>query len=385
MLVKQMMSKTLQRLAIGSGLIVLMLGLVQTASATMLSAVQVSTGNPYAFTAPIPEPSTLVLVAMSLLGYALRRQRVGRVEGRPMKPFGMFVVVLITVLSASTAARLDAATVTYQIKASSITPGDPGIDNGLGELVVGDTPPQAFVSSVYDEITQDHTVHFGATTAAYVSADPNGALHASAGARLTATDSGGSPVYAGMGATAHAHANIYWQDFVQLVGPDISNPSYRYLVLHFELSGNLFSEMPLHDPPSYALGSSANVAVISYGMSTDAIGGSNNITGGIRDESGTPSGAFDSRYQLSNGTVTITYGLQTWVNVVLGEANANYSHTMGLSAVTFDDGTTPESHGFSLQFDSGMPSPNLVPEPGTLVLLGCGLLALLASAWRRRR
>jgi hypothetical protein len=45
------------------------------------------------------------------------------------------------------------------------------------------------------------------------------------------------------------------------------------------------------------------------------------------------------------------------------------------------DGTTPESHGYTVSFASGMPSPNIaaVPEPssfvlrvGSLLALGCG-------------
>ncbi|WP_442481484.1 PEP-CTERM sorting domain-containing protein [Aeoliella sp. SH292] len=47
-----------------------------------------------------------------------------------------------------------------------------------------------------------------------------------------------------------------------------------------------------------------------------------------------------------------------------------------IDAITFRDGTTPESHGFSLRFQSGLPSPNLrVPEPSTVVLLIGSVLA----------
>ncbi len=64
--------------------------------------------------------------------------------------------------------------------------------------------------------------------------------------------------------------------------------------------------------------------------------------------------------------------------------------TLELVSVTFEDGTTPEDHGFDLIFDSGRSSPNLpavstVPEPNTFALLGIGGAALAGYGWRRKR
>jgi len=59
--------------------------------------------------------------------------------------------------------------------------------------------------------------------------------------------------------------------------------------------------------------------------------------------------------------------------------------TVELTSLTFADGTTPESHGFDVVFESGRSSPNLaVPEPSSFTI--CALFILSASlAGLRRR
>lgn len=51
-----------------------------------------------------------------------------------------------------------------------------------------------------------------------------------------------------------------------------------------------------------------------------------------------------------------------------------WDHTVELTAVTFPDGSTPESHGFEVYFGNGLPSPNLqIPEPTSALLAGLAL------------
>lgn len=44
-----------------------------------------------------------------------------------------------------------------------------------------------------------------------------------------------------------------------------------------------------------------------------------------------------------------------------GRLDLVFGHTVRLQSITFPDGSTPESHGFEIVFDSGLVSPNLLP------------------------
>ena len=66
-----------------------------------------------------------------------------------------------------------------------------------------------------------------------------------------------------------------------------------------------------------------------------------------------------------------------------GTMSAQFGGTAKLSSITFEDGTTPESHGFAISFASGTNSPNAVPEPSSTVL--AILVVGGVGYWRRKQ
>ena len=85
---------------------------------------------------------------------------------------------------------------------------------------------------------------------------------------------------------------------------------------------------------------------------------------------------------------TFTVIGRSWGRASNGFGLSDFSHTMTPFSILMPDGTTPESHGFSLAFDSGMESPNVavsaVPEPGSMTLLSLGAIGLVGGAVRRQ-
>jgi hypothetical protein len=86
----------------------------------------------------------------------------------------------------------------------------------------------------------------------------------------------------------------------------------------------------------------------------------------------------------------LSYGFGIDVSTKFGIDMISFGRTMKLTSLTFPDGSTPESLGYDIVFDSGMQSPNieLVPEPHALSLWTIGIAAALVVQnikLRRRR
>lgn len=88
----------------------------------------------------------------------------------------------------------------------------------------------------------------------------------------------------------------------------------------------------------------------------------------------------------------LTAGLQ--LQSQNGWIRGNFGNTAKLIGIEFEDGTTPEQRGFTIEFESGLTSPNLlrddppptpVPEPSSVALLACGAIGLLIVQARRKR
>ncbi|MGD9645671.1 MAG: hypothetical protein AB7U73_08160 [Pirellulales bacterium] len=106
------------------------------------------------------------------------------------------------------------------------------------------------------------------------------------------------------------------------------------------------------------------------------------------DEEGVFHGTYLHRvyYNASRGGYPWSIAALAEVITKDSSATVDASHTVSLTAVLFEDGTTPESQEFEVSFASGMPSPNLVPEPPTSVLATLALAGLaMCVALKRRR
>lgn len=84
--------------------------------------------------------------------------------------------------------------------------------------------------------------------------------------------------------------------------------------------------------------------------------------------------------------VSYSFTLELLANAESGqnEALADVFNTLTFKSILFPDGTTPESQGMALVFDSGIASPNLrgVPEPRGMAL---ALATISGGVWHRRR
>jgi hypothetical protein len=96
---------------------------------------------------------------------------------------------------------------------------------------------------------------------------------------------------------------------------------------------------------------------------------------------------FGMNYQPTVGGYV--YELEDTLTAVAndGIADIDSNHSMDLISLTYANGTTPESQGFTVVTASRIPSPNVtsVPEPSSIVLLALGIVGLAIQTCRRLR
>ena len=93
-------------------------------------------------------------------------------------------------------------------------------------------------------------------------------------------------------------------------------------------------------------------------------------------------GLTTGRYEYSG---QMSYDLA----VFHGHWEANFFDTGKLTGIVFEDGNTPEELGYTLEFDSGITSPNVasgtVPEPATAVLFAALSVCVLGTRRPKKR
>jgi hypothetical protein len=136
----------------------------------------------------------------------------------------------------------------------------------------------------------------------------------------------------------------------------------------------------------WGTGASLSVSISAPGTAIAPLNWASNGLGyGEADYFSTPLD-FTVAGTMSRG-VTILYNMtaSAWTSNDTGPLDAN--GTLSLTGLTVDTPLgemTPEAAGYTVSFGDGRPSPDVVPEPSSIVLLGFGAVSLLACAWRRR-
>lgn len=185
------------------------------------------------------------------------------------------------------------------------------------------------------------------------------------------------------GPVSYAGAQLSWFDTVTTISPTEPIPLPGYLTFNFRLSGALNASV-LEAPFSTNLYSAARV----FGEL-----GNDSFSFEVEVEKLFPSqlGPFETNTSIStilsvnfpvnqlNGTSSLEWSIGARAEARGGSATARFGNSLDLISILLPNGNTPEAEGFTLLFDSGMPSPNassVVPLPPTFWLFTSGLLGL---------
>ncbi len=193
-----------------------------------------------------------------------------------------------------------------------------------------------------------------------------------------------------------AISDMKWDDVIYVNSP--SHPEL-FLTVKFTASVTLSQYVPYYfnSSPTVSVSLSQNVgnnAAADFSVQSNpsypyGFTRRNNVWDSISYQGGLFTGYATFGIFYNSAAGGYVYELEDTLTAVAndGIADIDSDHSLDLLSLTYANGTTPESVGFTVTTASGIPSPNFasVPEPASTELFALGLAGLAAHTYLRLR
>ena len=211
----------------------------------------------------------------------------------------------------------------------------------------------------------------------YVSSVSYAASEGNLSLKLTSFAQGGYPYTP----TAGGDASVTWNDRLRLVWEGAGLPPLlpnNKLKLNYQFSGSVDVDMFGASGVSSWIFSSASASASIFGQGPSFFVSKNAVWNPTSDPQIIHTGFGAEAILGPDLSLSFAPVLQVSVSTSYGIGKADAGNTLRFQSITFSDGTTPESLGYRIVFDSGITSPNLraVPEPSTAMLLTLGIFSI---------
>jgi hypothetical protein len=233
------------------------------------------------------------------------------------------------------------------------------------------------------QIYYNASVYAGVTASAGV--DPAHLL------QVTASANSPNPGTLGGPTPNNASATASWTNDAAVVTAPAGSNMPAAIRLNFTLTFSVPQVVPYASLTATYNGTTLNYATNSFGAPySQNIGvDSSSIVPGSGGSPSTLKETFHTDLALNKSGLSAPLDLSLTLMPSVGlVSNLGYSYSgltgnLALTSVTLPDGTSLSSLGDSVSFESGLASPNVVPEPCSLIVWG--LIAIAASAMAVRR